>query len=89
MLLLSDELMSCCSAGTNGCLNVRCCAFSLDGQVSAEWSSCPGSMVRRARESVASLGRWIAGWMSARIGRLSAGVGRRHPATVGLDMRKL
>jgi len=52
MLLLSDELMSCV-AGTNGCLNMRRPAFILDGRVSVEWRRCPGSMARRARDSVA------------------------------------
>ena len=47
-----------------------------------EWSRCPGSMARRARDSVAPLRRSSAGWMPARIGRLSAGVGRRHPVTI-------
>jgi len=55
MLLLSDELMSCCAAGTNGCLDLRRRAFALDGQVSAEWSRCPGSMARRPRDSVAQV----------------------------------
>ena len=46
--------------------------------VSAEWCGCPGSMTRHSRDSVAPL-RWnSAGWMPARIERLSAGVGRRH-----------
>ena len=35
-----------------------------------------------ARDSVAPLRRSSAGWMLARIGRLSAGVGSRHPVTV-------
>jgi len=30
MLLLSEELMSCCAAGTNGCLDLRRRAFALD-----------------------------------------------------------
>jgi len=47
----------------------------IDGRVSAEWSRCPCSMARRARDSVAPLRRSSAGWMPARIGRLSAGVG--------------
>ena len=51
-------------------------------KVDAEWSRCPGSMARRPRDSVASL-RWSStGWMPARIGRLSAGVWRRHPVTI-------
>ena len=82
MLLLSDELMRCCAAGTNGCLDLRRRAFALDGRVSAEWDRCPGSMTRRARDNVAPLRRSSAGWMPARIGRLSAGVGHRHPVTI-------
>jgi len=82
ILLLSERLMSCCAAGTNGCLDLRRRAVAPDGRVSAEWSRCLGSMARRPRDSVAPL-RWSsAGWMPARIGRLSAGVGRRHPVTI-------
>ena len=81
-VLLSDKLMSCCAAGINWCLDLRHHAFVLDGQVSAEWSRCPDSMARRARDSVAPLRRSSAGWMPARIGRLSSGVGRRHPVTI-------
>ena len=39
-------------------------------------------MARRTRDSVAPLRRSSAGWMLARVGRLSAGVGCRHPVTV-------
>ena len=74
--------MSCCAAGTNGCLDLRRRAAAPDGRVSAEWSRCPDSVARLARDSVAPLGRSSAGWMPARIGRLSAGVGRRHPVTI-------
>jgi len=81
MMLLSDEQMSC-AAGTNGCLDLRRRAFALDGRVSAEWSRCPGSIARRPRDSVATLRRSSAGWMAARVGRLSAGVGRMHPVTI-------
>jgi len=35
-----------------------------------------------ARDSVALLRRSSSGWMSAKIGRLSTGVGRRHPVTI-------
>ena len=80
-MLLSEKLMSCCAAATNGCLDLRRRASALDGRVCAMWSRCPGSMARRARDSVAPL-RWSsAGWMPARIRRLSAGVRRRHPVT--------
>ena len=81
-MLLPDELMRCCAAGANGCLDLRRRVFALDGRVSAGWSRCPGSMARRAKDSVAPL-RWSsAGWMPARIGTLSAGVRRRHPVTI-------
>ena len=68
-------------AGTNGCLGLRYHAFALDGRVSTEWSRCPGSVAWRARDSVAPLRQSSASWMPVRVGRLSAGVGRRHPVT--------
>ena len=37
LLLSSGELISCCAAGTNGCLDLRCRASPLGGQVSTEW----------------------------------------------------
>ena len=40
---LNDEF---CATSTNGCLDLRRRAFALGGQVSAEWSRCPGSMAR-------------------------------------------
>ena len=80
--LLSEKLMSCWAAGTNGCLHLRRRASALDGRVSAEWSRCPGSMARRPRDNVAPLRRSLAGWMLVRIGRLSAGAGRRHPVPI-------
>ena len=39
-------------------------------------------MARRARDSVAPMRRSSPGWMPANIGRLSTGVGRRHPVTI-------
>jgi len=39
-------------------------------------------MARRIRDSVAPLRRSSAGWIPTRIGRLSAGVGRRDPITM-------
>jgi len=82
MLLSSEKLMSCCAAGTNGCLDLRHYAAAPDERVSAEWSRCPGSMAQRPRDSESPQQRSSAGWMPARIGRLSAGVGRRHPVTI-------
>jgi len=75
-------VVDCCTAGTNVCLDLRRRAFPLGGQVRAEWSRYPGSMPGRARDGAAPLRRSSAGWMSARIGRLSAGVRCRHPVTV-------
>ena len=55
LLLLSDELMTCCAAGANGCLDLRCRAFPLCGKVSVQWSRCPGSKTRHAKDKVAPL----------------------------------
>ena len=74
--------MSCCAAGTKGCLDLRRRATALDGRVSAEWGRCQGSMTRHPSDSVAPLQRSSAGWMFAKVGRLSAGVGRRYPVTI-------
>jgi len=63
-------------------LDLRRRAFAFARQVSTEWSRCPSSMARRARDSAASLRRSSAGWMPARIGSLSDGVGRWHPVTI-------
>jgi len=82
MLLLSDELMSCCAAGTNVCLDLRCHASALDGRVSAEWSRCLGSMAQHARGSVAPFQWSSADWRPLGIRRLSAGVGRGHLVTI-------
>ena len=82
MLLSLDKLMRCCVAGKNGCLDFRHHASALDGQVSTKWSRCPGSIAQRAGDSVAPMRRSSAGWMPARVGRLSAGVGHRHPVTI-------
>ena len=79
MLLLSEKLMRCCAAGTNGCLDLRRRAAAPDGWVI---HGTPCSMARRPRDSVAPLRRSSAGWMPTRIGRLSAGVGRSHPVTI-------
>ena len=58
---------------TTGCLDLGCRALPIDGRVRAEWSRNPGSMARRARNNVAPSRRWSTSWMSARIGKLSAG----------------
>ena len=77
--------------GTNGCLDLRRLAFALDEQVSAEGSRYPGSMARRARDNVAR--PWCSFFstklnrLDACEGRLSAGVGRRHPVTIRILSR--
>ena len=81
MLLLSDELVSCCVVSTNWCLDLRHRALTLSGQVSAEWR-CPGTMAWHARESAAPLRRSSGVSMPVRIGRLSTGVEHRHPVTI-------
>jgi len=81
-MLLSDELMCYCEMGTNGSLDLRNRASALNGQVSAEWSRCPGSMERHIRDNVHPLRQSSGGWMPARIGRFSAGVGHGHPVTI-------
>jgi len=81
VLLLSDELNNCCAAGTNGCLDLRPRAFVLDGRVSAEWSRCPQAPWHGVL-STAPLRRSSADYMPARMGRLSAGLGLRHPVTI-------
>ena len=73
-MLLSEKLMGCYAAGTNGCPDLRRHATALVGWVSGEWSRCPGSMARRPRDSVAPLRRSSAGWMPARIGRRTEGM---------------
>ena len=82
LLLESDELTSWCAAGTVGCLDLKCRAFSPGGHGSAEWSRCPDSMAWHAGDSVAPLLRSSASWMPAMIGRLVNGIGRRHPVKV-------
>ena len=62
--------MNCCTADTNGCLDLRRRAFALNGQVSAEWRRCPVSMARRARDSVTPLWRSSAGWMLVENGKV-------------------
>ena len=82
LLLSSEELMSCCVTGTNGCFDLTCRTCPPGGQVSAEWSKGPGSITRFARDSVARLRQSTAGWMPVRRRRLSAAVGHRHPVTI-------
>ena len=82
LLLSSDEVMSCCAACTNRCLDLGCRAFPTGERVRAEWSRSPGHAARCVRDNVAPLKRSSTGWMPARIGRLSAGLGRNHPVTI-------
>jgi len=80
-MLLSDKPLSCCAAGTNGCLDLRRRAFARGEQMSPVCSRCSGSMARRAGDSVAPLRRSSARYMSARMLRFSAGLRCRRPVT--------
>jgi len=57
LLLSSNELMSSCAAGSNGCSDLRCCASPPLEQGRAEWNRCPDSMAWRASQSVVLLWR--------------------------------
>ena len=71
------------AAGTNGRLDL-----SLPRCASCCPTNCPcstgsGSWIARfAEESVAPNWRTSTGWMSARTGKSSVGVGRKHPVTM-------
>ena len=80
----SDKLFnSFHAAGTKGRLDL-----SLPWCASCCPTNCPcstpsGSWIARfAKESVAPNWRSSAGWMPARTGKSSAGVGRKHPVTM-------
>ena len=79
---LSDELMELLSDGYKWVSRFERPCIRTRWPVRAKWSRCSGSMPRRARDSVAPLRRSSAGWMPTRLGRLSAGVGRRHSLTI-------
>ena len=70
-------------AGTNGCLDFSLSLLAACGSVSWPCRMWRGSKkLRLAKESVAPWQRSSAGWMPERTGRLSVGVGRRHPVTM-------
>jgi len=82
LLLLLDELMNCCTRQVQMGVSIWDTVHSHSmGQVSAEWSCCPGLMARHARDSVSCSQLHSTGWIPVRIGRLSADVGRIHPVT--------
>ena len=72
------------AAGTNGCLDFSLSLLAACGSVTWPCRMCPGSKeLRFAKENVASWRRQSsAGWMPEKTGRLSFGVGRRHPMTM-------
>ena len=81
MLFLPDRLMGCCAAGTNGCLDLRCHASAIGGEVSAKWRGCRGSMAWRARDSVAPL-RSTLRLNGPGLGWLSAELSLQHPKRI-------
>ena len=93
----SDKLCnSFRAAGANGCLDFSLSLLAACSLFSWPCRMWPGSKeLRLAKESVASRWRSSAGWMPERTGRLSVGVGRRHPVTMrkaslkALSMRRV
>ena len=83
-MLNSDKLCnSFRAAGTNKCLYFSLPLLAACGSVSWPRRMWPGSNeLRLAKESVAPCRRSSGGWMPERTGRLSVGVGRRHPVTM-------
>ena len=75
----TDELLCSGYKWVSRCELPSSCTHGLLG---VEWSRCPGFMARRPRGSVVPLRQSSAGWMPARNGRLSAGVGFRHPLRI-------
>ena len=80
----SDKLCnSFHAAGTNGRLDFSRSLLAARGSVSCPCRMWPGSNeLRLAKESIAPWRRSSPGWMLQRTGRLSVGVGRRHPVTM-------
>ena len=80
----SDKLCnSFRAAGTNGRLDLSLSLLLAFGSVSWPCKMQPGSKeLRLAKESVTPWWRRSADWMPEKTGRLSVGVGRRHPVTM-------
>ena len=80
----SDKLCnSFRAAGTNGRLDFSLSLLAAHGSVTCPCRMWPGSKeLQLAKESVAPWRRSSAGWMPERTGRLSVGMGRRHPVTM-------
>ena len=69
-------------AGTNGRLDLSRVRRLFESTKSLVWSRWLGSSARRDKDRVACSRRNSAGWMPASMGRLSVGVGRKHPVTI-------
>ena len=80
----SDKLCnSFRAAGTNGRLDFSLSLLAACGSVICPCRMLPESKeLRLGKESVACGRRSSAGWMSKRTGRLSVGVGHKHPVTI-------
>ena len=80
----SDKLCnSFRAAGTNRHLDFSFSLLAACGSVSCPCRMWPGPKeLRLAKESVAPWQRTSASWMPERTGRLSVGMGRRHPVAM-------
>ena len=77
LLLLSDELMTKMGVSIWGAMH----SYPVD-RWALSGGKCPGFLAPRAADKLAPSRRSLAGWIRARIGRLCAGVRRRHPDTI-------
>ena len=80
----SDKLCnSFHAARTNGCLDFSLSLLAACDSVSWPCRMWPGSKeLRLAKESDTPWRESSAGWMAERTGKLSVGMGRRHPVTM-------
>ena len=93
----SDKLFnSFRAAGTNRRLDFSLSLLAVRGSVTCPYRMWPRSKeLPLTKDSVATWRRSSAGWMPERTGRLSVGVGRRHPVTMrkrslrALSMRRV
>ena len=83
MLRLDNSLSSLRAAGTKGCQRRILSSWAVMGLTINWWNRCLGSIrLQYIRNRVAPCRRSSDGWIHARVGKYSVGVGRRHPVTM-------